>query len=416
MTQSIDGPGAGSMVQAAARQRAALRDTASPLPRCVALLAAVASGLAVASVYYAQPLLDAIADDLGLARATVGVVVALTQVGYGLGLLCLVPLGDLLDRRRLIIGQSLLSVLALGVVAFAPTGTVFLAAMCAVGALAVVTQLHVAHAAALAASAERGRVVGTVTSGIITGILLARTTSGVLSDLFGWRAVYQAAALANLLVVVLLLKALPAQTRRGQRLAYVRLVATVLTLFRDERVLRIRATLALLVFMAITVLWTPMALALRAPPHALSHTAVGLFGCAGALGAWGATLAGKRADRGLAQQTTGIALALMLLSWIPMATLTSSLWGLVAGVIVIDFALQAVHVSNQSLIYRMRPEAQSRLTAGYMVFYSIGCAVGSIGSTLAFDSGGWIAVCALGAGVSASALAFWAMTRHHTPG
>ena len=402
MTQSINGPAisAGLMTHAAA------------LPRAVAWLAALASGLAVASVYYAQPLLDAIADDLGLARATAGVVVTLTQVGYGLGLLCLVPLGDLLDRRRLIIGQTLLSVLALGVVAFARNGTVFLAAMAAVGALAVVTQLHVAHAAALAPGDERGRVVGTVTGGIITGILLARAVSGVLSDSFGWRAVYQAAALANLLVVSLLLKALPAQTRRGQRVGYVRLVASVLTLLRDERVLRIRATLALLVFMAITVLWTPMALALRAPPHALSHTAVGLFGCAGVLGAWGATLAGRRADRGQAQHTTGIALVLMLLSWLPMATLAHSVWGLVAGVVVIDFALQAVHVSNQSLIYRVRPEAQSRLTAGYMVFYSIGCAAGSILSTLAFDAGGWTAVCMLGAGISTIALVFWALTRH----
>jgi predicted MFS family arabinose efflux permease len=185
----------------------------------------------------------------------------------------------------------------------------------------------------------------------------------------------------------------------------------VLTLFAQERVLRVRAGLALLIFMAMTVLWTPMALALRAPPLALSHAEIGAFGFAGVLGALGAARAGRLADRGLAQRTTGFALALMLLAWLPAALLPHSLWGLIVGVVVIDFGLQSVHVSNQSLIYRVRPEAQSRLTAGYMVFYSIGCALGSIVSTLVYDRAGWLGVCALGASISAAALVFWAMTR-----
>ena len=237
----------------------------------------------MASVYYAQPLLDAIAHDFGLDRATVGAVVTWTQAGYGLGLLLLVPLGDLLDRRRLIIRQTACSVLALAVVAVAPAGWVFLGGMAAVGALAVVTQLHVAHASALADAAQRGRVVGTVTSGIITGILLARAVSGALSDVWGWRAVYAAAAVANLAIVWALLRALPPQPLRGPRMRYRALVASMFTLWRGERVLRERALLALLVFMAMTVLWTPMVLALRAPPHALTHTEVGLFGLAGCL-------------------------------------------------------------------------------------------------------------------------------------
>ena len=381
-----------------------------PLAPAVVWLAALASGLAVASVYYAQPLLDAIAHEFGLGRATVGAVVTWTQIGYGLGLLLLVPLGDLLDRRRLIIGQTAGSVLALAGVALAPSGWVFLGAMAAVGALAVVTQLHVAHASALADAAQRGRVVGTVTSGIITGILLARAVSGALSDVWGWRAVYAAAAAANLAVVWALLRALPPQRVRNRHMHYLALVGSLWTLWRDERVLRVRATLALLAFMAMTVLWTPMVLALRTPPHALSHTEVGLFGLAGVCGALGATRAGRWADRGLAQRTTGAALLLMLLSWAAAAWLPHSLWALIAAVLVLDFGLQAVHVSNQSLIYRVRPEAQSRLAAAYMVCYSIGCALGSIGSTLAYDRAGWLGVCALGASISAAALAWWALT------
>ena len=182
-------------------------------------------------------------------------------------------------------------------------------------------------------------------------------------------------------------------------------------LWRDERVLRERALLALLVFMAMTVLWTPMALALRAPPLALTHTEVGLFGLAGVLGAFGATRAGRWADRGHAQRTTGIALLLMLGSWGASALLPHSLWGLIVGVLVLDFGLQAVHVSNQSLIYRVRPEAQSRLAAAYMVFYSIGCALGSIASTWVYDRAGWAGVCTFGAALSAAALLWWLTAR-----
>jgi predicted MFS family arabinose efflux permease len=388
-----------------------VRHTATPpLTRAVVWLAAFASGLAVASVYYAQPLLDAMAHEFGLARATVGAVVAWTQIGYGLGLLLLVPLGDVLDRRRLIIGQTACSAAALVVVAAAPAGWVFLAGMALVGALAVVTQLHVAHASSLAGAGQRGQVVGTVTSGIISGILLARAVSGALADAWGWRAVYGAAAFANLAMVWALYRALPRQPLRASRMRYRALVASVFTLWRQERVLRERGGLALLVFMAMTVLWTPMVLALRTPPHALSHAAVGLFGLAGVCGAIGATRAGRWADRGGAQRTTAIALALMLLSWIAAALLPHSLWGLIVAVLLLDFGLQAVHVSNQSLIYRTRPEAQSRQTAAYMVCYSIGCAFGSIASTMAFDRAGWLGVCALGALISAAALAWWMLT------
>lgn len=382
----------------------------APLARGVVWLTALASGLAVASVYYAQPLLDAIAHEFGLGRATVGAVITWTQVGYGLGLLLLVPLGDLLERRRLIIGQTACSVLALAVVAAAPVGWIFLGGMAAVGALAVVTQLHVAHASALADAAQRGRVVGTVTGGIISGILLARAVSGALSDVWGWRAVYAVAAAANLAIVWGLLRALPPQRVRNRRIGYVALVRSVFTLWREERLLRVRASLALLVFMAMTVLWTPMALALRAPPHALSHTEVGLFGLAGVCGALGATRAGRWADRGLAQRTSGVALVLMLLAWAAAAWLPHSLWGLIAAVLVIDFGLQALHVSSQSLIYRSRHEVQSRLAAAYMVCYSIGCALGSIASTVVYDHAGWLGVCALGALISAAALAWWALT------
>ncbi|WP_228557050.1 MFS transporter, partial [Myxococcus sp. AB025B] len=249
-------------------------------------LFAVACGLAVANVYYAQPLLDAMARELGLQPATVGVVVTVTQVGYGLGLLLLVPLGDLVERRRLVALQMLLSVAALTLVGLAPSGAVLLGALAVVGLLAVVTQVLVAFSASLASPAERGRVVGLVTSGVVIGILMARTVAGLLSDVAGWRSVYLVSAGATLLVALALLRVLPRERART-RLSYPELLRSVLTLFGEEPVLRVRAVLALLGFAAFSTLWTPMVLLLAAPPFSLSHTQVGLFGVAGGAGALG---------------------------------------------------------------------------------------------------------------------------------
>jgi predicted MFS family arabinose efflux permease len=389
----------------------AVAPTVAALHRRVTLLMAVAAGLSVANVYYAQPLLDAIGRDIGIADAVLGIVTAMTQVGYGLGLLLVAPIGDLVDRRRLILAQVLLTVAALGSLAFATTAIVFLAAMTSVGVLAVVAQVIVAHGASLAPPGQQGRVVGTITTGIVIGILLARTAAGTLSDLFGWRAVYAAASAASLVLAALLAAALPAQRVANTHMTYAQLIATVFSLFAQLPVLRMRAMLAFFIFFAITVLLTPLVLQLSAPPFGLSHGEVGLFGLAGAAGALGASSAGRLADRGLAQHVTGIALALMLLSWLPIALLPISLWGLILGIVIIDYGLQAVHVTNQSLIYRARPEAQTRLAAGYMIFYSIGCATGSILSTMTYAQFGWDGVCLLGASGSAAGLIFWAATR-----
>jgi len=377
----------------------------------LALLFSVACGLAVANVYFAQPLLEVIADDFRISYATIGVVITVTQIGYGLGLLLIVPLGDLLNRRRLVVGQSVLSALALLAVALAPTGPLLLAGMAAVGVLAVVTQVLVAYSAFLARPADRGRVVGTVTSGIIIGILLARTISGGLADLAGWRSVYAVSSAATLVMAGFLFAALPRDVARA-RIRYPALITSVFRLFVEVPVLRTRAVLALLIFTAIMVLLTPLALPLSGAPWHLSTTQIGLFGLAGAAGALAASYAGRMSDRGHAQRTTGIGLAIMLGSWLPIALLPHSLWGLVVGVLAIDYGLQSVHVANQSLIYRVRPEAQSRLTAGYMIFYSLGCAIGSISSTLVYAWAGWTGVCVLGGAVSLGALIFWALTRH----
>ncbi|WP_268625845.1 MFS transporter [Paenibacillus alvei] len=381
------------------------------MSRYVILLFAAACGMSVANIYFAQPLLDQLSVEFGIEHSIIGIVITITQIFYGVGLLLLVPLGDMLNQRRLIIGQMLLSMIALVIVGTAPTSTVLFVGMALVGLLAVVTQTLVAFAATMAAPAERGRVVGMVTSGIVIGILLARSIAGIVTDLAGWRAVYLVSAVMLLLIVCMFARVLPHYEREVRSLSYAQLLGSVITLFVQERMLRIRSVLALLIFADFSILWTSLVLPLSAPPLSLSHSAIGAFGLAGVAGALAAARAGKLADRGYGQRTTGFSLVLLLLSWLFIRYTEQSLFALMIGIVLLDLAVQAVHVTNQTMILPLHAEARSRLTAGYMVFYSIGSASGSIASTHVYAHYGWGGVCLLGASVSAAALLFWAMTR-----
>lgn len=373
-------------------------------------LFSLTSALAVANVYSAQPLLEAIAASLQVSPGTIGTVVTATQSGYTLGLIFLVPLGDCVNRKKLVITQLLLSVLALIIAAVAPDLMTLLCAMLLVGLMAVVTQLMVAWAAMLASPEQRGQVVGSVTSGIVIGILLARFVSGMIADLAGWRAVYLTAACLLLLISLILAKVLPATAGQTQRTSYPHLLLSVFRLFLTEPQLRRRGILALLIFAAFSMLWSSMVLPLTA--LSLSHTQTGMFGLAGLAGALAASRAGAWADLGLGQRATGLALALLTFSWLPIAALQTSLLLLIFGVILLDFAVQTVHVINQSLIVAARPEAASRLVGAYMCFYSLGSALGAIAATQLYTHWGWQAVCYAGAAVSASAFLCWSGVRH----
>ncbi|WP_434746872.1 MFS transporter [Pantoea sp. Lu_F5_004] len=373
-------------------------------------LFSLTSALAVANVYSAQPLLESIAASLQVSPGTIGTVVTATQSGYALGLIFLVPLGDCVNRKKLVITQLLLSVLALIIAAVAPDLMTLLCAMLLVGLMAVVTQLMVAWAAMLASPEQRGQVVGSVTSGIVIGILLARFVSGMIADLAGWRAVYLTAACLLLLISLILAKVLPATAGQTQRTSYPHLLLSVFRLFLTEPQLRRRGILALLIFAAFSMLWSSMVLPLT--DLSLSHTQTGLFGLAGLAGALAASRAGAWADLGLGQRATGLALALLTFSWLPIAALQTSLLLLIFGVILLDFAVQTVHVINQSLIVAARPEAASRLVGAYMCFYSLGSALGAIAATQLYTHWGWQAVCYAGAAVSASAFLCWSGVRH----
>jgi predicted MFS family arabinose efflux permease len=208
-------------------------------------------------------------------------------------------------------------------------------------------------------------------------------------------------------MAALLYRVLPEQSRNSTTSSYPDLLRSMLALLIEEPVVRLRALFAFLIFATFSTFWTSMVLPLGVPPFDLSHTQIGLFGLAGLVGALAAGKAGHLADRGFAQWTTGLSLLLMFVAWVPIAFLGVSLWPVIGGVILLDLAIQTVHVTNLSLIFAVRPEAQSRLVAGYMVFYSLGSAVGSASSTFAYAQAGWSGVCVLGAALSGTAFLIW---------
>ena len=388
------------------------------LPMRTTLILALASGLSVANIYYAQPLLDLMAWDLGLPLASSGLVVTLTQIGYAFGLILAVPLGDLIDPRRLAVGQNALSVVALVVVATAQTERVLFAGMLAVGFFAVIVQVLVAFAATMSAPGERGKAVGLVTSGVVIGILAARFVSGVIADLGGWRSVYLASAAMTLVMAITLFCVLPRHRPQPNGTSYWSVLRSIPAPFLSDPVVRLRGILALLIFASFSTLWTSLVLPLSTEPYAMTHIQIGLFGLIGMAGATAAAGAGTLADNGLGGRTTSVALALLLVSWGLIALLPQSIPALVAGIVLLDLAVQAVHVTNQSIIFAIYPDARSRLVGGYMCIYSAGSAIGAIASTTAFAYSGWRGVSLLGAGFSAAALIVWVMsswrgTAHH---
>ena len=382
------------------------------MPRSMVWLFATASGLSVANVYYAQPLLDALANDFGISHAAVGGVVTATQIGCALALLLLVPLGDKVDRRRLMAVQLIALVVALVSVSMAQSSSALLIGMLATGMLGTaMTQGLIAYAASAASPHEQGRVVGAAQGGVFTGLLLARVFAGGISDIAGWRGVYLCAAALMLMIALPLWWRLPALPAVTATMSYPRLIGSMLTLLRQEKVLQIRGVLALLMFVSFNIFWSALVLPLSAPPFNFSHTAIGAFGLAGAVGALVAGRAGRWADRGYAQRTSAAALSILLLAWWPLSLMDRSLGILLIGIILLDLGGQALHVTNQSMIFRTRPEAHSRLVGLYMLFYAVGSGLGALGTTMTYACAGWPGVCLLGASVSLLALVFWWLTR-----
>ncbi|KAA5836362.1 MFS transporter [Saccharopolyspora hirsuta] len=367
------------------------------------LLLAVVCGVAVASIYAAQPVLEPMGRELGVPAELAGWIVATGQIGYLVGLVLLVPLGDVVDRRRLIAGHLALTAVGMVLAASASVAWVAFAGLAVAGVFAVVVQTAVAYAASISAPAERGRNIGVVTSGVVVGILGARVVTGALAEVWGWRSVYAVLAVLALALAVLVLVVLPPEASRAA--GYGRAVASLGGLF-GQRLFLTRGLIAFFLFASFGTLWSGLSLPLAG---VLGESQIGLLGLAGLAGALGAARAGRWADSGRA--VTGLALVLLVLSWASIAQLPWSLWLLVAGIVVLDFAVQAVHVSNQHLLTAAHPDRTSSVIGGYMVFYSLGSALGAATTTAVFAACGWGGSSLLGAGFAVCALVVWAVDR-----
>ncbi len=378
------------------------------MPGWLVFLLAAASGAVVANLYYNQPLLAAIAVDLKIPETRVGLIPTLAQIGYGLGLLFITPLGDRAERRRLIVVLTLLAAAALGLTAAVRSAPLVLGLSLLVGLCSVVPHVIVPFAATLAEPWERNRVVGTIMSGLLIGILLARTASGTIGACLGWRAVYWCAA-ALMLVFAALLRLFLPYSRPAQALGYHELLGSLPGLLRELQPLQEAALTGALMFGAFSVFWTTLAFHLEAPPFHLGAMATGIFGLVGVAGALAATLSGRLAGRLGPVRIVFAGLGLVLLSWVVLWLGGGSLHLMAAGAILLDFGAQGCHVANQARIFASRPEARSRINTVYMVSFFMGGAAGSLAGAFAWAGWGWTGVCLLGMILMASGLAAQAL-------
>jgi predicted MFS family arabinose efflux permease len=360
---------------------------------------ATGTGLAIANIYYNQPMLGVMERDLP--GPLTHLIPTATQLGYAAGLFLLVPLGDILERRMLIVGQFALLALALVGAAMAPGSAALIAASLAVGATATVAQQIVPFAAHLASPEKRGAVVGTVMAGLLSGILLSRTVAGAVASHFGWRAMFWLSAPVAVLVGGWMATVLP-RHRPDSVLTYPRLMASLAHLWSEFAELRVAALTQALLFGAFSAFWSILALRLQEPPLSMGAGVAGLFGIVGAVGILVAPLAGRIADKHGPYRVILIGAFLTFVSWLIFG-LWSGLAGLIAGVILLDFAVQSCLISNQSVIYALRPQARARLNTVFMSTMFLGGAAGSAAAAKAWETGGWSAVSALGAGFGAAA-------------
>jgi predicted MFS family arabinose efflux permease len=364
------------------------------MSRRVVWLLALTTGCVVANIYYVQPLLADIAREFGLSVAQIGVVAMLAQVGTGLGMLFFVPLGDKYERRGLITALLVAESLACALAATASNVAWLSLACFLVGGTAATVHVVVPLAAHLAPANERGRIVGTVLSGLLIGVLLARTFSGVVGAQYGWRTVYWfASALMLTLAITIRLSLQPSRPQLSMR--WTALMKSVGSLARQHATLREAALLACLLFMTFSALWTTLVFLLSTPPYHYGTRAAGIFGLLGASSAAAAPVVGRMSDRHGPERSILVAIVSTLVGYLVLLVAGRNLAGLVGAIALIDVGVQSGHVANQSRIYSLAPEARSRINTFYMVAFFVGGALGSYLGPVGFNFGGWAGFCAI---------------------
>lgn len=377
-----------------------------PVDRRLIALLAIGCGATVANLYYAQPLLSAIADQFNVSDGTAGLLVTVSQIAYGLGLIFLAPLSDLVDRRKLVVTLLTIACLGSAAAAAAPGFAVLALAIAVASATSVVAQVLVPFASTLAPEGERGQVVGMVMSGLLSGVLLARTLAGLVAGAWSWRTVFALAAVGMAVLAVALWRALP-ERRPSTDLRYGALLASIGALIRREPVLRRRMLFGACGYAGFSLVWTTLTFLLSDPPFNFGESTIGLFGLAGLGGAVAAMRMGRLHDRGHGRIATGAVLAAILLSWPILYLGRTSVPAILLGLLLLDFGVQGQNVLSQGAIYALGRETTGRVTTAYVTSNFSGGAVGSAAGAIAWSAGGWLPVCAVGFAIAATALLAW---------
>jgi predicted MFS family arabinose efflux permease len=367
-------------------------------------LFAFCCGAIVANIYYAQPIIDLIAPDVGLSAHGASLIVSLTQIGYAIGLLFLVPLADLLENRRLMLATLALSTLSLVAISFTTSAPALLAMSLLVGFSSVSVQMLIPLAAHLAPEQTRGRVVGSIMGGLLLGILLARPLSSLIADHFGWRAVFMTAAVVMLVIMTVMARTMP-QRRPDHSASYGELLLSLYHLMTRHALLRQRSLYQALMFGAFSLFWTAVPLELSRR-HGLSQSQIAIFALVGAIGAIAAPLAGRLADAGHTARASLLAMVLAPVAfWVAMVHPAYSVAALAITGVLLDFAVQMSMVLGQRAIYALDANSRGRLNALYMTSIFIGGAVGSSLASSLYERGGWGAIMICGSALPLIALA-----------
>ncbi|ESU22669.1 major facilitator transporter [Flavobacterium enshiense DK69] len=349
---------------------------------------AVCTGLIVANLYYCQPLIVLIAKEFSVPENVAGTVTYLTQAGYAVGMFFMVPLGDKLERKKQILFTTLAAVLALFLAASATNFVMLQIASFLIGASSIVPQLILPLSATMASPEQRGKVIGTVMSGLLLGILLSRTISGFVGEWLGWRGMFWIASGLCFLIILVIQKQFPVN-KPDFKGTYGQLLKSLFTLIKEQPMLREATLINALSFAQFGAFWTTMVLLLSGEPFNFNSATIGLFGIVGASGALAAPLVGKLGDKGQPRKVIGYGLLFLLLSFVVFYFSSESVIGILIGIVLIDVGLQSVHISNQTRVYALLPEARNRMNTVYMSFSFLGTALGSAFGLWLWKVGGW---------------------------
>jgi len=380
------------------------------LTKLLILIMAITCGLTVANLYYIQPLLGDIAKSFNVHEVSVGSAAMLTQIGYAVGMIFILPLGDIKERKNLITIMLLFSVISLFTMAFSQNIYMLIISSFAVGFTSIIPQLIIPLAAQLSNPNERGKIIGTVMSGLLIGILVSRTISGLIGNYFGWRVVYIVAAIMMIILTLVLRKVIPI-TNPVSEVRYFDLLKSLPKLIKNEPILREASLNGALMFAAFSAFWTALTFLLESPHYNMGSQAAGLLGLVGIVGALAAPLVGKLADKKGSRYVIGICIIIVSLSYILFLILGFKMIGLIIGVILLDLGVQSSNISNQARVHSMNEEKRNRINTVYMVSFFLGGSLGSFLGSSAYSNFGWVGVCIFGISTQIIALIIHKITK-----